>query len=76
MAKIVNIKLGYYKSNYSTFRQINFIEKLMEEKGYKEDYNKHIIKYGLRNPTKRINKNNASKLIKALLNNNKIYFEE
>ena len=76
MAKVTQIKLGYYERSHATYRQIQYIEELMQKRGYIEEYKNYILKYGLRNPMKRITKYNASILIRALLNNDRIYFYE
>jgi hypothetical protein len=75
LKKHINIKLGYYsKPTGVTEEQLEKIDKLLEEKGYHDAYNKYILKHGLRNPKKRITYKNALKLIEALENNNSITF--
>jgi hypothetical protein len=74
--KTVNVTLGYYpKGGGVTGRQLSYIQGLLE-KDYGNAYHHYITKYGARNPFKRLNQDNARKLIDALLRNNKIVFVE
>jgi len=77
MKKTVNVRIGYYpKKNNVTGKQLSFIEDLLEKNDYGDAYQRIICKYGCRNPFKRINSVNASKLITALQNGDKIVFND
>jgi hypothetical protein len=77
MNKRINIFLGYYpKPTGVTPKLLDEINKLFDEKGYEQAYSQYILKYGLRNPYKRITFKNAEKLIWALKENKLINFIE
>jgi hypothetical protein len=70
----VNITLGWYpKNKFITSKLLDEINMLLDLH-YEGAYTKHILKYGLRNPYKRITRNNANKLIQALKENKQITF--
>jgi hypothetical protein len=75
MEKRVNITLGYYpKSTGVTPNQLDEANRLLDENGYAGAYGQYILKYGMRNPYKRITSKNCIKLIKALKENKQICF--
>lgn len=74
--KTVSIRLGYYpRGGGVTGKQLSYIQSLLE-KDFGDAYHKFITRYGCRNPYKRINKLNASKLIDALKENKNVVFVE
>jgi hypothetical protein len=72
--KTITIKLGYYPNSKVSGKQIGFIRSLLEKNDYGDAFDQYITKYGCRNPFKRIDSANASKLIKALIEKQKITF--
>jgi hypothetical protein len=72
--KEVKISIGYYpKSTNVTARQLDLINKLMDE--YKPDsYGQIILKHGLRSGYRRITGKHASMLITALQAGHRILF--
>jgi hypothetical protein len=76
MAKTVTVRLGYYEKVTVSKKQLETIDKLLEEKGYNDVYTKYITKYQCRNPYRRINRLNADKLIQCLINGDRLQFSE
>jgi hypothetical protein len=75
--KYVRVIIGYYPHNTGvTFKQLDLVNRLLDEKGYEGAYNQYITKWGMRNPQKRINPANITKLINALNNDDSIAFLE
>jgi hypothetical protein len=73
--KDIVITLGYYPQGTKiTSKMLDEINRLLDENGYEGVYAQHILKYGLRNPYKRITISNAIKLINAIKNGNPIFF--